>query len=1016
MNLPPNVRPPKRVDERLTFLAGGGEMGERIRSFDWEANPLGPPEHWPQSLKTSVRIMLASRQPIWIGWGEDLIYLYNDPYKAIIGGKHPRMLGEPTRIVWEEIWPEIAHLLAKAMQGDEGTYVESQLLIMERSGYPEETYYTFSYTPIPDDEGKPGGIICANTDDTQRVIGERQQSQLRELAAATAESRNIEDCCTICAKSLADDPEDLPFAMIYVPEKDGQDLILAGSVGLGEGHLLAPPTLPAKHTLWPVHEVMESGQSQVVELTGLTDIPRGPWPIAPLLALVAPISAPGEPRVRGLLVAGLNPYRLLDASYRGFLLLIASQIGSAMAGAAAYEEERRRVEALAELDRAKTAFFSNISHEFRTPLTLMLAPMEEVLAKSEQDILPDNRALVGLAHGNALRLLKLVNTLLDFTRLEAGRTKLNLLPVDLGALTSELAAMFDSATDRVGLKLSIDSPPLNKAVLIDPEMWEKIVLNLVSNAFKFTFEGEIKVSLLADETEEKIFLRVSDTGTGIPEKELPNLFKRFYRVQGAVGRTQEGTGIGLSLAQEFAKLHSGTISVESKLGKGTTFTVEVPLLHADGATDPDGRQGLSPKTAAPFADEAMRMLPEAFDNVAAVLIQGNNGSDDSGDTDPDIKNAKARILLADDNPEMRGYLKRLLAEERYEVVSVGDGAAALNSAKERRPDLVLTDMMMPVMDGFALIAALRADTQLADLPVIVLSARAGEESRVEGLEHGADDYLVKPFSARELIARVESTLSLSRLRSELHAQQREADELLRQRLEVEVQNRTRELMQANEQLQGFTYSVAHDLRQQIRGISTNSALLLNDAEDVLDGENLHTLERLIESAKSLSALVDELLKYARLGQLEPKRVPLDISSITKEVVGILAERGVCGPNIKISVAPGLKAKADPTMLKLVLQNLLDNALKYCKNREAPLIEVGKEGDAFFVKDNGVGFNMAYSSRLFQPFERLHASSEYGGTGIGLANVRRIVEKHGGKIWADAEEEKGATFYFTLAES
>jgi len=210
----PNVSPD--IGGSLNFLAGGGEMGERIRSFDWETTPLGPPQDWPQSLKTSIRIMLMSRQPVWIGWGKDLVYFYNDPYFSIIGGKHPRALGVATREVWYEIWDVIGPMLATAMAGDEGTYVESQRLIMERNGYPEETYYTFSYSPIPDDDGKPGGIFCANSDDTQRVIGQRELALLRDLASRTSKSETPQDACTRAISALDTNPWDLPFAALYI--------------------------------------------------------------------------------------------------------------------------------------------------------------------------------------------------------------------------------------------------------------------------------------------------------------------------------------------------------------------------------------------------------------------------------------------------------------------------------------------------------------------------------------------------------------------------------------------------------------------------------------------------------------------------------------------------------------------------------------------------------------------------------------------------------------------------------
>src|SRR5580693_6939504 len=207
------------------LFLGNSELAGLMRSHDWAAGPLGPPDAWPQSLKTAVRIMLTSRQPVWIGWGSELIYLYNDPYKSIIGGKHPWALGRPTSDVWREVWSDIGPMLATAMKGHEGTYVEAQLLIMERNGYPEETYYTFSYSPIPADDGSVGGIFCANTDDTQRVIGERQLSLLRELAANTAEARTWKTACERSAQALSTNLHDLPFTMIYMLEPDGRTAI-----------------------------------------------------------------------------------------------------------------------------------------------------------------------------------------------------------------------------------------------------------------------------------------------------------------------------------------------------------------------------------------------------------------------------------------------------------------------------------------------------------------------------------------------------------------------------------------------------------------------------------------------------------------------------------------------------------------------------------------------------------------------------------------------------------------------
>ena len=353
------------------FLAGGGDMGARIRAYDWMATPLGEPQTWPQSLKIAVRVMLTSRQPIWIGWGDELLYLYNDPYKSIIGGKHPWALGRPTAEIWREIWDDIAPMLATARAGDEGTYVEQQLLIMERHGYPEETCYTFSYSPIHNDDGTVGGIICFNTDDTQRVVSERQLALLRDLAASAAEARTAQLACARSAEALCTNPRDLPFALIYTCEPGADTLQRVGIAGIGPAHPAAPPTLPiGDDGPWPIGDVMNGETLHVVE--DVADrmgaaLPGGAWAQPPSRVAILRIPAAGQTGAAGVLIAGLSPFRQLDDGYRTFLTLATGQIAASIANAQAHEEEKRRAEALAEIDRTKTAFFSNVSHEFRTP-------------------------------------------------------------------------------------------------------------------------------------------------------------------------------------------------------------------------------------------------------------------------------------------------------------------------------------------------------------------------------------------------------------------------------------------------------------------------------------------------------------------------------------------------------------------------------------------------------------------------------------------------------------------------
>ena len=746
---------------RLDFLAGGGEMGERMRAFDWTKTALGPPQHWPQSLKTAVRIMLTSRQPFWLGWGPDLTYLYNDPYKSIIGGKHPEALGQPFRIVWREIWDIVGPKADAVIHQNEGTYVEAEMLIMERHGYPEETYYTYSYSPVPNDEGGPGGLICANTDDTRRVIGERQIATIKDLATGTANSGDRLHACELSLTALASNPKDLPFALIALASQGERGATCVASAGAERLRDLAR---------WPIDDVLRTAQVSVVALENDGDtLPHGAWPRPPAHAALVPIMGRARNAPIGVFIAGLNCFRRFDENYRDFLNLIAGQIGAAIAAAESAEAERRRTENLVQLDKAKTAFFSNVSHELRTPLTLMLGPIETLLG--DQSLPRGLRTETQLAQRNALRLLKLVNSLLDFSRIEAGRTQASYEETDLAALTRDLASTFRSAMERGGLQFAVDCDASLAPVHVDREMWEKIVLNLLSNAFKFTLEGRVNVRLHREGAH--AVLEVSDTGVGVPAGKLPQLFDRFHRVENTQARTHEGTGIGLALVKELVNFHGGEIGVESEVDQGSTFTVRIPFGTAHLAPDRIKAARSLASTAvgaAAYVEEVQRWLPDAKPDAHEELPGLWPGAQPV--------TFGGRILLADDNADMRDYVSRLL-RPGYEVTAVTDGQAALAAARHEPPDLILSDVMMPKLDGFELLKAVREDSRLASIPVILLSARAGEEATVEGIKAGADDYLVKPFSARELLARVAGTLALARTRRELNEKLRVSEERFR---------------------------------------------------------------------------------------------------------------------------------------------------------------------------------------------------------------------------------------------
>jgi PAS domain S-box-containing protein len=765
------------------WLVGGGEMGERIRNFDWCNHPLGPPDRWPQSLKTIIRIMLASRYAMWMGWGPEFYFFCNDAYLPTVGIKENWVLGASARKVWEEIWRDIGPRAESVVETGKATWDESLLLFLERSGYPEETYHTFSYSPIPDDSGAIGGMLCVVTEDTERVIGERRLATLRELGADLAAINTEAQLFSAIRRHLDAHAKDLPFALIYLCEADGKQALLACAHNAKGDDPIAPSAinLCSDDRSWPAQELLANAAPVTVDdlAVRFDTIPTGPWDKSARQAVMIPIAQQGQDRPAGFLIAGINPYRPFDTAYSGFVNLLAGQISAALASARVYEEERKRATALAELDRAKTAFFSNVSHEFRTPLTLMLGPLDDILANSGDEVLPENRELLTIVRRNGQRLLKLVNTLLDFSRIEAGRVQAVYEPVDLAASTADLASVFRSAVEKAGLLFIIDCPRLSEPVFVDRDMWEKIVLNLISNAFKYTLKGRIEISLRV-ETDSAV-LSVCDTGIGIPEHELPNLFNRFHRVEGAGGRTHEGTGIGLALVQELAKLHGGAVGVESVYGKGSTFTVTIPLGKAHLPPERIGARRTLESTAlgaGRFLEEALRWLPDVLPRDVEEFIALE---DDSGilPHSPIADKTRAKIVLVDDNADMRDYVRRLLSAN-YQVIAVADGQQALQAIVQDKPDLVLTDVMMPNLDGFGLLNALRENPETASIPVIMLSARAGEESRVEGLEAGADDYLIKPFSARELLARVGGALAFAKARGEAADVLRESEQRMRQ--------------------------------------------------------------------------------------------------------------------------------------------------------------------------------------------------------------------------------------------
>jgi signal transduction histidine kinase len=972
-------------------LSSGGATGRLIRDKDWAATALGPRPSWPRSLHNHLSMIFELPTAAIIFWGPTQAQLYNDGYSVIMGPRHPRYLGATFRECWPEAYETIHPWMRRVLENGETVAVNRTLVPLTRYGFTEEAYFTFSFSPLRDDAGLIAGVLQIVTEVTDAVLSERRTALLHQLSNQIARATTTDDALRLATEVLGESKADLPFAMIYlVDPSDKRRFVLSASTC---DHAFPEQIDLDADSPAPIPELVRAvcaRKSVVIDSLALRiDMPSGAaGSEPPMVAVAEPLAAPDQQSVAAILVAGISPRLRLDQSYHGFLELVAGQLATLLMTAQAYQDERRRAEALAEIDRAKIEFFSNVSHEFRTPLTLILGPLEDALTDPSKTLAGDALEAV---HRNALRLLRLVNNLLDFARIEAGRLTSSFEPTDLALLTAGLTGSFQSLVESAGMKLRVDCRPISEPVYVDRSQWEKIVLNLVSNAFKFTFEGEITVRLR--ESEGQVHLCVSDTGTGIPQSELPQIFDRFHRVAGARGRTFEGTGIGLALVQGLAKQHGGLVQVESIVGRGTTFTVSIPKRVGPPPVEPAGLvKAITLLSAAPYIGDAAHWSradaerhPAALEPRPETVVPG-----------PGHENLQSRILVVDDNADMRAYLVRLLSQ-KWSVETAEDGQAAFESAVHLPPDLILSDIMMPRMDGVAMLNALRANPATRTVPVMLLSARAGEEAVAHGFDTGADDYLVKPFAARELLARVRMHLEMARLRREW----------------------ARELERANQELEAFSYSVSHDLRAPLRAIDGFAKILIEDYGQKLDDQAGHYLGRVRTATQRMAELIDDLLELSRIARAPLNRERADVSALVRQILADLAERDP-QRSVRTSIREGLVADADPRLLAVVLENLLGNAWKFTARSDDPGIEVGQErrDDAwsFFVRDNGAGFDMAYAARLFAPFQRLHDESEFPGTGIGLATVQRVISRHGGRIWAEAAPRKGATFYFTLGVS
>jgi signal transduction histidine kinase len=970
---------PTQLDRAMT---SGGEAGALVRGFDWSSTPLGPMSSWGMKLQTLVSTCLATGFPMVVNWGPDLIQIYNEAAIGVYGNKHPAAMGRSARTNFPEFWEFstveaiVQSIFATALP----FRAEDQRVSLRRNGLLQEAYFTFSLSPILDQDGTVLAILNTYVETTGRVLGERRMATLRGLAERAVKAREATEACAEALAALSTNPYDLRFVLLYLSERDGASARLAGTTGIAAGGPATPRTLArsgAQGFAWPLDAVLTTRQPVLVEdLPSKVDLGSRPGRTSPPRdALVLPLMRSRDAAPAGILVVGLSPRLPFDDGYRGFLQLVAAQIAAGIASAEAYEEASQRAERLAEIDRAKSVFYGNISHEFRTPLTLLLGPVEDMLREDPGRLDAADRERLLAIRRNAERLLRLVSALLDLARVEARSLALQGETTDLAGLTREIAAEFTHAMTSAGLRFVIECPPLPCDVRVDRSVWETIVLNLLSNALKYTPSGSVTVSLHA--IDGRVRLVVADTGVGIPPAALPHVFERFYRAREAGARSIEGTGLGLALVREFVRALGGEVRVESAPGAGSTFTAEIPM---DGAPHVELPPVPAPEVEQEPASAAARSVVQEAESWVKERKPAQRPSREG-----EAPVARSRVLVVEDNADMRQYVAHLLSGD-YQVETAADGVAALRMATESPPDLVLSDVLMPGLDGLALVRALRQNPATRSVPALLLTARAGEDAALEGLGSGADDYIVKPFSSRELRARVATHLQLARVR-------RDAAE--------------------SAMKDAFIGVASHELRTPLTSMKLQLELLGRDAGQSKGAPRLDALGR---GVARMEGLVDDLLSMSAItaGTFAMHRERGDLGTICRaaaEEQMRIAQRRV---SIDVPHEPTV-ALVDPRRVEQAVGSIIANAMKYSSPDTPVALELRQtEGEAVIqVHDEGPGIPAEALPHLFERFYRVPGLEPRGdsriGLGLGLFIAREIVQGHGGHIDVASAPGHGSTF-------
>jgi signal transduction histidine kinase len=677
---------------------------------------------------------------------------------------------------------------------------------------------------------------------------------------------------------------------------------------------------------------------------------------------------------------------------------------------------------LVELDRIKSRFFANISHELRTPLTLLLAPLQTLIQERGLALEPEMRQLLLIMQSNGMRLLKLINDLLELVRLESGKMEVKREPVAIEPFLRGLANAVKTSVQDRGIRLEVTSYPSINTVLTDSDKLERVLLNLLFNALKFTPAGG-KVEVKARSESGELLLEVSDTGTGISEEQLPFIFDRFWQADTSSQRKYRGVGIGLALVKELVEIQGGKVEVTSAIGKGTRFTIRLPYEEADRHSGEilkeveSSTEGVSPLMSAATNGGTETWLRN-LDKQAEFYPSMTSLRETIRPVETSVHRGKPRVLIADDEPDMLKYLKSQLSIN-FQVIEAVDGQQAVEKANQFLPDVIVCDMMMPEKNGLEVCRELRERTSTRSIPILLLTARADEETKLAALSVGANDFITKPFSMTELSVRLKNLFDTYTLQQELARQNQILEATIEQLKETEVQLVHSEKLAS---LGRLSAGIIHEINNPLNFAKTALYVLQIMTESLAVNEKTEfreVLQDMGEGINRISSIVSDLRTFTQPHLTQLEKVP--VVEVINSALRLLSNEWESKVRIEKEIPEDQSIWANRNQITQVLVNLLQNALHALAKKDfsdtPPTIWVrGIEEDGeslIIVRDNGEGIPAENLQKIFDPFFTTKDVGE--GMGLGLSICYRIIKQHGGRIQVQSGPGEYSEFRLRLPQ-